>query len=104
MRSMHRKQGALFVRVGLALLAGVVLSVALLSTGQAGASSPRAATRYDCARHQILRPKGPLVVAAHGTIERRRWTLEVDSARHGFRRVLAGRLMLGGRAYGFCDT
>src|ERR1700719_3877492 len=101
---MFRKQGSLYLRFGLALLAGVVLSVALLSAGQAGANSPRPATQYACKRRHILHAEGPLVQAAHGTIGRRRWKLEVDSARHGIRSVQAGRLILDGRAYGFCDT
>jgi hypothetical protein len=101
---MHREQSSVFLRFGLTFVTGAVLSVALLAAGQAGANSPRPTTQYDCARHLILRTKGPLVPAAHGTIGRRRWTLEVDSARHGVRRVQAGRLILGGRVYGFCES
>lgn len=103
-RSMFWKQGSLFSRIGLALVAGVVLLVTVLAGGPAGANSPRPAVQYDCSGHHIVRTRGPLVRTAHGIIGRRHWTLEVDSARHGIRRVLAGRLMLGGRAYGFCAT
>lgn len=101
---MFWKQGSLFLRIGLALVAGVVLLVAVLAAGPAGANSPRHAVQYNCSRHHILHTRGPLVQAAHGTIGRQHWTLEVDTARHGIRRMLAGRLLLGGRAYGFCAT
>jgi hypothetical protein len=75
--------------------------------GSPGHSTPAAAlpaTQYDCPPHQILRTKGPLVPIAHGTVGGQRWTLKVDGARHGLRSVQAGRLMLGRRAYGFCEA
>ena len=75
--------------------------------GPLGVSSPGTALpaiQYDCAPHQILRTEGQLVPTAHGTIGGPRWTLEVDSAREGLPSVQAGRFLLGGRAYGFCDT
>ncbi len=62
------------------------------------------ATRYDCASHQILRTEGRLVPTAHGTVAGQGWTLEVDDARRGVHSVQAGRFLLGGHAYGFCET
>lgn len=84
-----------------------VAAAAVVLIGHRGQSTPAAgppATQYNCAPHQILRTKGPLVPTARGTVRGQRWTLELDSARHGLRSVQAGRLMLGGRGYGFCKT
>jgi len=60
------------------------------------------AVQYDCAPHQILRPKGRLVASAHGTVGGQPWTLKTDSGRRGLGSVQAGRFLLGGHAYGFC--
>lgn len=87
-----------------------VAAVALVLVGHRGspANSGLAgalpATQYDCSPHQILRAKGRLAPIAHGTVAAERWTLDVDSARRGLRSVQAGRLVLGGRAYGFCEV
>lgn len=95
--------------VGVAVAVAVAVAAVVLigHHGSPGASTPGAALpaiQYDCAPHQILRTRGPLVPTAHGTVAGQRWTLEIDSARHGLRSVQAGRFLLGGREYGFCET
>jgi mono/diheme cytochrome c family protein len=106
-------RGGLGSRLFVGLSGAVAVAVAgaaLVLIGHHGSpedSTPEAAVpalQYDCAHHEILRTKGPLVASAHGTVSGQRWTLEVDSARHGLRSVQAGRLLLGGHAYGFCET
>jgi hypothetical protein len=96
----------LLALTGAVTVAIAISAVVLLGHGGSPAHSAaaRPAIQYDCPPHQILRTKGPLVPTARGSVGGQRWTLELDSARHGLRSVLAGRLMLGGRAYGFCDT
>jgi hypothetical protein len=99
-----------WVLLGLAGVLTVIVAVAgVVVIGHRGSDTsavggPRPAIQYNCPRHEILRAKGPLVPTAHGTVAGRRWTLELDSARHGLRSVQAGRLTLGRRAYGFCQT
>ncbi len=44
------------------------------------------------------------MVAARGMIAGRRWMFELDSGRRGVGSAQAGRLVIGGRAYGFCQT
>lgn len=88
---------AIAVALGAVLLAGH--RVATIPT-RPGAALPQ--VQYDCAPHQILRPKGRLVATAHGTVDGRAWTLEVDAARSGVAAVQAGRFLFGGHAYGFC--
>jgi mono/diheme cytochrome c family protein len=105
--------GRLGSRLFLALTGAVAIAVAVAAVvlignhGSPAVSTPGAtlpAVQYDCAPHQILRARGRLVPAAHGTVGGKRWTLEVDSARHGLGSMQAGRFLLGGRQYGFCDT
>lgn len=105
--------GGLGSRLFLALTGAVAIVVAVAAVvlignhGSPAVSTPGAtlpAVQYDCAPHQILRARGRLVPAAHGTVGGKRWTLEVDSARHGLSSVQAGRFLLGGRQYGLCDT
>ena len=67
-------------------------------------AAPLPAVQYDCAPHQVLRTRGRLVAVAHGTIAGHSWTVQADQGRRGFAAVQAGRLLLAGRAYGFCRT
>ena len=96
---------AFSVAVAVAVAVAAIVLVghhSLLGNNTAGTALP--ATQHDCAANRILRTEGRLVATAHGTVGGRSWTLQVDSARHGLQSVQAGRLLLGGRAYGFCDT
>ena len=105
-------RGGLGSRLFVAIASGVAVAVAVAaivlighhgSPGQS-TSGTLPATQYDCARHEILRSEGQLVPIARGTVGGQRWTVEVDNARHGLRSVQAGRFLVGGRAYGFCQT
>ena len=99
----------LLVALAGAVTVGIAVA-ALALVGHRGApnsgtpSGTLPAVQYSCAGQKILRTRGRLVPIAHGTVARRRWTLEADSGRRGFASVQAGRLLLGGHAYGFCRT
>lgn len=106
-------RGGLGSRLFLGLTGAVavaVIAAALVLVGHHGSpgdgapGAPLPVVQYDCAPHQILSTKGSLVTIAHGSVGGQRWTLEADSGRHGARSVQAGRFLLGGHAYGFCDT
>jgi hypothetical protein len=106
-------QGGLGSRLFLALTGAVAVVVALAAIvlighrGSSGVGSPAStlpAIQYDCAAHQVLTTKGQLVPIARGTVGGRRWTLEVDGGRRGLGSAQAGRFLVGGRAYGFCQT
>lgn len=45
-----------------------------------------------------------LRVAARGRVEGESWRFEIDAARSGVARLTEGRLVLGGQAYGLCQT
>ena len=88
-------------------VAVAVAAVVLVGHHSSAGSSPGIAlpaVQYDCAPHEILRTKGQLVPIAHGQVGGQRWTLEADNARRGLGSVQAGRFLLGGHAYGFCET
>lgn len=99
-----------FALTGVVAVAVVVAVAAIVLIGHPGplsSSSPRVTqptTQYDCAARQILRTRGQLVPIAHGTVGGHRWTLQLDSARRGLPSVQAGRFVLGGSAYAFCDA
>ena len=101
-------RGGLGSRLVIGLTGAVALAVAaIVLIGHHGATRARSrgpalpAVQYDCAPHEILRPKGRLVASAHGTVGGQPWTLETDSGRRGLGSVQAGRFLLGGHAYGF---
>jgi hypothetical protein len=109
-KPLHGGLGArLFLGLTGAIAVAVIVAAIVLIGHRApsGVSSPGSslpAIQYDCAPHQVLRTVGQLVPSAHGAVRGQRWTLEVDSGRQGLASVQAGRLVLGGRAYGFCAT
>ena len=100
--------GRLVIALSAAVAIGVAIGAVLLAGHRVGSSAtqPGAAlpeVQYGCARPQILRTRGRLATIAHGTVAGERWTLQADRSRRGLAAVQAGRLLLDGRAYGFCE-